>query len=197
MEPQVIAIAASTLITVVAGWFLTKPEDIRSQRWPCIILSIPLVGLVANIYCVPIAGNSGALAPGIAAILAVGALGFVWMRVFAHYASGGFLHLITGNLNAQSNTVDLRLARWHRKEGRTLKSIDFALRELEKDPLDYEVLVLLADLHEENKDIVAAHAALETLFNSGHLAGIQVDIIQERKTRLEEKILIDQLNARK
>src|SRR5689334_785784 len=119
MEPNVIAIMAAALITFVIGWVLTQPLEIRNQRWPCILLSIPLLALVVNIYSVPIAGNPGALAPGIGAILAMGALAFIWRGVSAHYSGEGVMKLITGNLNARTGiTPDLRLTKMHRDEGR-------------------------------------------------------------------------------
>ena len=94
-------ILGAALISVIA-YFLTKPLDIRDQRWPCIVMSVPLICLVISIFMVPIAGNSGALAPGIGAILAIGGLGFVWKGVLGHYASGGVVHLIMGNSDART-----------------------------------------------------------------------------------------------
>ncbi len=198
MESAAISMILGGAIVAVAGYALTKPLDIRGHRWPCILLSIPLVCLVINVFAVSVSGNSAALGPGIGAILAIAGLAFVWKDVFSHYTSGGVMRLITGNLNANSGiTPDLRLPKWHRKEGRIDEAIQVLHEELEKDEFDYEALVLLTELHEEKRDVTAAHVAITKLFHSGRLAGVQIDMIEERKKRLEEKVLIEQLNARK
>jgi hypothetical protein len=198
MSPAFVAMSASALVVVAVGMFLTRPLEIRDHRWPCILMSIPLVCLVVNIFMIDVTGNAGALAPGIAAILAMAGLGFVWGSVFSFHTSGGVMRLVTGNMNANSGiTPDLRLTKWHHKEGRVDQALDLLLEELEKDEHHYESVVLLASLHEEKNDIAAAHAALLKLHNSGRLIGVQVDMIEERKKRLEEKLLVEQLNAGK
>jgi hypothetical protein len=190
MNSAIIAMLAVPLIIVVGGYFLTTPVEIRAQRWPCILISIPLALIILNATLEP--------ARGIAGILAISSFAYLWKKVFAHYAGEGVMRLITGNLDARSGiTPDLRRAKWNRKEGRLKEAIAELVAELEKDRFDVEAVVLLADLHQENQDLFAAHKAIEGLFKSGRLAGVQIDMIAARKTKLEEKILIAQLNAGK
>ena len=74
------------------------------------------------------------------------------------------------------------------------KAIEALLDELEKDEFDFEGLVLLADIYEQKEDMVAAYTSILKLFNSGRLAGAQIENIEARKRELEEKVLIQRLN---
>ena len=179
------------LVTVLAGIAATHPLELREHRWLKIALSLPLVVLIAATF--------HELAPvrGYFAMFSIGILGFIWKSPMAHLCSGGFLRLITGNMNQTSGIrAELAGPKALLKHGDLTDALAVTLRELEKDPLNYEGLLLLADTHEALDQPGPAARALEKLLRRPGLTADQRKMVRSRREKIEERQLVTTLNRR-
>src|SRR5436309_11010407 len=137
---------ASLLICVVAlaaMVALSQPLEVREGRWWRIAVSLPLVWFTAVPFFV---GTS--FISGVALILSLAFLGFIWSGTLAHFVSGSLVKALQGDGSLSAGHIpDFQYARAKINDGDLAEAIRLTLHELEKDPNNYEGLFLLAQLY--------------------------------------------------
>jgi tetratricopeptide (TPR) repeat protein len=107
------------------------------------------------------------------------------------------MRLIVGDWHRPTGVrVELGGARALKKHGEFAEALLLLKQELEKDPLDREGLLLLAELHDALQQPVEAMKALQKLLNNPGLSADQIGMVSERIRRIEERQLIASLNQR-
>lgn len=179
------------LLTIALGLAATHPLELREYRWLKIALSLPIVLLITSVY-----QELGAFR-GYFAMFGIGVLGFIWKSPIAHCMSGGFMKLILGNWNQPSGIrAEIGGPRALFKHGEYDEALVLTQRELEKDPMNYDGLLLLADIYEALSRPTDAQKALQKLLNKPALTADQRNMIQARIDKINERQLISQLNRR-
>ena len=132
---------------VAAMIALTQPLEVREGRWWRIAVSLPLIWLTAVPFFV---GTS--FISGVALILSLAFLGFIWSGTLAHYVSGLLVKALQGDGSVSAGHIpDFQYARIKIKDGDLAEAVRLTLHELEKDPNNYEGLFLLAQLYFETR----------------------------------------------
>ena len=138
MAPIVVCMAG--LVVMIA---LTQTLDVREGRWWKIAVSLPLILLITA----PFSSGLGLL-NGVALILSISFLGFIWSGTISCYASGLLLRILHGDANVSAGHIpDFQFARARIDDGDFEDAIKLTLHELEKNPNNYEGLMLLARLY--------------------------------------------------
>jgi len=179
------------LATIVAGLGATHPEELRPHRWLKIVLSLPIMVLItAQFYQLDQIG-------GYFAIWGFAILAFIWKSPLAHFGSLCVHRLIYGNMNQPTGVQpDFFGPKALRKHGDIKEALGLCKQELDKDPLNYEGLLLLSELCLESCDSVAALAPLKKLLNHGSLSSEQREAVRARQETIQESILVAELNSK-
>ena len=102
MAPIVVCMAG--LVVMIA---LTQTLDVREGRWWKIAVSLPLILLITA----PFSSGLGLL-NGVALILSISFLGFIWSGTISCYASGLLLRILHGDANVSAGHIpDFQFAR--------------------------------------------------------------------------------------
>jgi|SRR5581483_11714559 len=118
-------------------FFLTRPEELQNRRWTRLAISFFLVA-------------AGTMLGPLVTIVAMAFMAFLWTDVLSHYAAGGIVNFLHRDISSETGIrADFRYARNHRRDGETDKAITAIERELEKEPTNYEGLMLLAEIYED------------------------------------------------
>lgn len=179
------------LVTIAAGLAATHPEELRPFRWLKIALSLPIVVLVVSVF--------HELGPirGYFAMFGIGVLGFIWKSPIAHFLSFGFTRLIVGDWQRPTGVrCELAGPRALFKRGDLPDALRLLLQELDKDPFNYEGLLLLADLHEAMDRPTEAAKPLEKLLNKPGLSADQTSMVSARLRTIQDRLLVAALNQR-
>ena len=185
------AIVDSSVVSVLGFW-ATHPLELRRGRLLRIGLSLPILLFATGGFY-----NQAGIESGVAAVLSLAILAFIWSGVFAHYAAGGVGHAVFGNPNARTGVrADFGIPRAFERRGENEEAIQHTVYELEKEPMSYEGLSLLTSLYERVNQLDRSLAAAETMLKNDQLTPEQKIIAQGRVEELREKILIAELNAR-
>jgi hypothetical protein len=179
------------LTTILLGIAATHPLELRNHRWLRIILSLPVVVLIGSVFF--------ELSPirGYFAMWFIAVLAFIWAGPLSHHASAGFVRLIHGDGGRNTGIIaNFGAAKAFRKHGEIVEAIALTESELEKEPTSYEGLVLLSELLEGAHHYSLAIAPLEKLLIQAALTPQQRERISTRKQSLEDRILVEKLNAR-
>jgi tetratricopeptide (TPR) repeat protein len=131
---------------------LTQPIDLRPGRWVRIALSMLPVTFVGQILIG--AGLPGTQIGGMALIIwlfaNIGVLALLWSGPIASFAAHGVIRLLDPEFHeARLTRADFSSAMKHRNEGEINDALAATRKELEKDPSNYEGLILLAQLYED------------------------------------------------
>lgn len=186
--PSLIAVA----VTFVIGVLLTQALELREGRWFRIAISLPFTCMVGQAISTP-----NDTIGGIGAILSLAAIAFLWKDVFAHYIADAVVQSMVGfSKAARGVQMDLQYVKSAQRFGEYERAIELLVEELEKEPYSYEGLLLLSGLNEELKNWAGASAPLGLLLEKGELTGEQREHIVQRKKKLEDTLLVEQLNAR-
>jgi tetratricopeptide (TPR) repeat protein len=139
---QRIVVCGMVLAGMVA---MTQPLGVREGRWWKIAVSLPLIWTIFA----QLSAGLGFLS-GIAAILALVLLGFIWSGIVAHYMSDSLVRLLQGDASFSAGHIaNFKYARAKIEDGDYPEAIKLTLHELEKKPDNYEGLILLAQLYFE------------------------------------------------
>lgn len=186
------AALAGCAILIAAGLVVSAPADLRPRQWLRIILSAPFVIIIADAFASPLSRLGGS-----AAFVSMFALALIWKSVAAHYGAGGFVRLITGDMNARTGVrADFSTAKQFQKHGDLAEAIQHTQWELEKEAASYEGLMLLADLREQEGSPKRAAGALEQLLRRGRLTREQRAIVETRWRTLNGRLVTKELNRR-
>jgi hypothetical protein len=143
------------LVTAGLGLALTHQHEVREGRWLKLILSVAPVLVIASALHKVNAIN------GYFAAFSFGILAFIWKSPIAHYGSLAFLRLLNGDMNAPTGIrAEFGAAKRLHVHGDLDDALKHTRQELNKDPYNYEGLLLLAQIH---VDLDAPKHALETL----------------------------------
>lgn len=179
------------LVTIAAGLAATHPHELRDFRWLKIALSLPIVVLVVSVF-----QDLGPVR-GYFAMFGLGILGFIWKTPIAHFFSFVFMRLIVGDWHRPTGVrAEFGGPKALLKHGDLPDALKLALQELDKEPLSYEGLLLLADIHEAMEQPPKAMAALQQLLNKPGLSADQRSMVSARIQKMEERRLIAALNER-
>lgn len=181
------------------GWLLTQPEELRANRWRRILLSLPFVILFSN----TLAGNLRAARSFLAVfvlflgVMAAFAIAFIWRSVLAHYGAGAAGRLIYGDMNVRTGVrSDFRAAKSFYSHGELREAFQEVRAELKHDPLNYEGLLLLADLHLQSGFPAKALLELDRLLQNPRLTPAQHQFVTARRRTIEEPLLVQTANRR-
>jgi hypothetical protein len=143
------------LVTAAGGLALTYPEELRGGRWLKVVFSMPPVLVIAS------ALHQLNHANAYLSAFSFGVLGFIWKSPIAHYGSLAFIRMLHGDLNRPTGIrAEFGAAKALHKHGELDDALLHTKRELEKDPQNYEGLLLLAQIH---IDLEKPERALETI----------------------------------
>lgn len=168
--------------TIVLGYAATQPEELRQFRWLKIGLSMPPV-LVITSAVIQLGAINAYFSAFSFAILA-----FIWRSPIAHAGSLVFMRLIQGDVNRVTSGVraEFGAAKALRKHG----DLDDALRqtkaEHEKEPYNYEGLILLAQIYLDLEDIEAARRSLDLVLRRSVLTPEQRTAVRSSYEALVE-----------
>ena len=154
MSFEATALVACLVVTGL-GLAATHVEELRPFRWLKIVLSMPPVLAIAS------AIHQLTEASGYFAAFCLGILGFIWKAPVAHFGSFIFMQLINGDFNRPSGIrAEFGAAKRLHFHGDLDDALRVTRQELEKDPFNYEGLLLLAQLY---IDTDAPDRALQTI----------------------------------
>ena len=173
------------LVTTILGIAATHPLELRDHRWLKIILSFPPVLMITSAAYETTAVNAyfGAFSFGI--------LGFIWKSPMAHFFSLVFMRLLNGDLNRPTGIrAEFGAAKSLRKHGDIDDAFMHTRRELEKDPFNYEGLLLLAQLHIDVDEPERALEALDLILAKTPLTADQRAIIIATRQSVEESVSV-------
>jgi hypothetical protein len=186
------AVAIAACVTILLGVWMTHPEELRPRRWGRILVTLPFTCWIANAFATPID-----LAQGMFSFFWSFFVAFFWRDVFAHYVSDQIMKSMIGfSPFARGVEVDLQYVKSAIRFGETDRAVELLEEELEKEPYSYEGLLLLSSLNAELKRWEAAIAPLGLLLENGRLSHEQRAHVGELKKKLEDSLLVEQLNAR-
>lgn len=192
METSWNGIAVAAAITILLGVLLTQPVELREKRWQRIGMTLPFTCWIGNALALP-----NAVVRGIYSFFALFLVGFIWRDVFAHYLADQFIQTIAGfSKQARGVDVDLQYVKSAIRFGELERALELLREELEKDPCHYEALLLQATLNSELKRWQAAIDPLKLLLEKGRLTDEQREFVAREKKKLEDTLLVEQLNAR-
>jgi hypothetical protein len=131
---------------------VTQPIDLRAHRWRRIGLSLPWVTFLGQILIDR--GLPGGWTGGVATMMwlsvNIGILGLIWGGPLAGLAAHGVVRLLDPPFQeARLTRPDFSAARRHRQEGELKEAVEAARKELKKDAVNYEGLILLAQLYQD------------------------------------------------
>jgi tetratricopeptide (TPR) repeat protein len=176
---------------IVAGLSLTHAEELRRDRWWKIALSIPVVTIItAGFY------NLSAIS-GFFSILFMGVLGFIWKSPFAHFLSLGISKIIFEGNSRTGIRADISGAKALARHGDLDEAIAHLEAELQKEPFNYEGLLLLADGYKQRGQYERARKALVNLFESPDLTPDQRIVVEHELAALKNLVVANQMNSRK
>jgi hypothetical protein len=150
---------------IAAGVFflLTCPLEMRPRRWLRIGLSLIPVTFLSLIFLgegLP-DGWVGGVALIVWLLINGGVLCLIWLNPLSALAAHGVVKLLDPDFGPSRLTrPDFGLAQSHRRECEMKEAIAATRRELEKDPTNFEGLLLLAHLYQ---DVNSPRDALEQL----------------------------------
>lgn len=186
------ASALACLATVVTGAALTHPLELRQYRWVRIVLSLPIVVLVTSIFW-----RMG-IVNGYFGVMGIAVLAFIWRSPVTHYVSVGAAQLIFGTPNAGGGIrADFGGARALLRHGDVEDAIGQLNRELRKEPLSYEGLVLLTQCYVEKNDLRRALETVNKSLEKSPLTDEQREVVRAHKGQIEEKIALSRLKPKK
>ena len=170
---------AATVVALGIFLFLTHPLELREHRRLKIGVSLGLVFFLAG--------------GGLITLLSIVFLGFLWCGNVAWFGSGcltGFLHR-----DIRSGTgmrPHFRFAHNHRRDGEREEAIAATKHELEKDPKNFEGLMLLAGIYQDMNLPKEAMPHLEIILNNPdssesqlQLARVEMDNCERAQRHLE------------
>ena len=192
MEIDWAAVTIAACITVVLGALLTYPVELREGRVKRILYTLPFACWVGNAFVLP-----NAVVRGVYALFWLFWIAFLWRDVFAHYLSDFLVQGVMGfSKGARGVDMDLQYVKSARKFGEYERALELLEEELEKEPCSYEGLLLQATLNTELKRWKEAGVSLELILERSQLTEEQRKYIQSEKKRLEDALLVEQLNGR-
>jgi len=184
------AVAACALMAGV-GAMVTQPEELRPFRWLKVFLSFPLVLLFVSAF------YDSTVTSGIFSIFGFAILAFIWKTPMAYF--GGFCvsHLIFGGNWKTGIHADIAGAKALARHGDLDAAIQYLEAELEKEPANYEGVLLLSDGYAQKHQLARSCGLLQKLCNSETLTPEQKIMVEQRKTDLENRMLIEQIKSSK
>jgi hypothetical protein len=186
-------ICAAALIVFL---FLSHPLELRSTRWRKILLSAPLVFLVAI-------GMSSSLdfKLGLASVAGVVVLSFIWCGNLSWFFGGSFAGFFYGDISSPTGMgVNFRYAKNHRRDGELKQAIVAIEHELKKDPKNFEGLLLLAGVYQDLKQPEKALVQLAIVSNNPDATESQKEVARaevKQCEQLQKHLAAAQGNSRK
>lgn len=174
------------MVVVVLGYFATQPEELREHRWLKMALSMPPVLMItwaamelnhANAYF-------GAFSFAI--------LGFVWKSPIAYAGSLLFVKMLQGDVNRVTTGIraEFGAAKALHKHGDLEDALRQTKAELEKDPFNYEGLLLLAQLYIDLDQPERALKTMDLILEKSVLTENQREVITQTRCAVEESMLV-------
>ena len=182
------------------GWLLTQPVELRSRRGLRIVCSLPFVSLFANTLARRVQ-DIGSAIDGMLFLwgpMAMFVVALIWRNVLGYYAGRAAGRLIFGDLNSRTGVrADFRAAKSFLSHGEFSEALEETTAELKRDALNYEGLLLLADVHQHLGAPARALGALQKLSTNRELTPSQRALVQARQSQLEAHILVAEANRRR
>lgn len=175
---------------IVAMIVATRPPELHSRRGVRILFSLIWVWILSDWVCDLLLKTEGQ--PGAGAyvfLVSVMALAVTWIPVIAWWISEGFSRTLEGTHRLTGLRPSFQLAKSSLKTGDTEGAMALTLEELEKDPLNYEGLLLMAQIHLDLDQPKEALKQLDKIINNPGATRGQVDIARSEKQRIEFSIL--------
>ena len=174
------------VVVVVIGYFATQPEELRDHRRLKIALSIPPVLMItwaavelnhANAYF-------GAFSFAI--------LGFIWKSPIAYAGSLLFVKLLQGDVNRVTTGIraEFGAAKALHKHGDLEDALRQTKAELEKDPFNYEGLLLLAQIYIDLDQPERALKTVDLILERSILTENQREVIARTRQAVEQSMLV-------
>jgi hypothetical protein len=159
------------MISLATMIVLTQPLDVREGRWWKITISLPLIWVVVA----QLSAGLG-LMGGIASILSIVLLGFIWSGTTSFHLSDSPVHLLHGQANIGAGHIaDFKYARAKIKDRDFQEAVKLTLHELEKNPENFEGLILLAQLYFEMRHPAEALKQVESILHNPDATPEQIE----------------------
>jgi hypothetical protein len=176
---------------IAFGIAVTHPEELRGHRWLKIILSIPVVLVIASAVHELNAINAYFSAFSFAV------LAFIWRSPIAHFFSLVFMRLLNGDMNRPTGIrAEFGAAKRLHIHGDLDDALKHTRRELEKDPFNYEGLLLLAQIYIDIDEPLNAVKTLNLALCKSTLTPEQRIAVLAAKQSLEANLRVAELNSK-
>lgn len=174
------------LVTIALGTLATQPEELREYRWLKVAASMPLVLIISW------ASTDLNRVNACVAAFSFGALGFIWKAPIAHAGSLLFVRLLHGDMNRTTTgfRAEFGAAKALRKHGDLDDAMRHTRAELEKDPFNYEGLLLLAQLQIDLDQPDRALQTVDLILEKTPLTEDQRRVIVATRKTIEDSLLI-------
>lgn len=161
---------------------LSHPLELRSDRWLKVAFSVPLVFLIVTAMTSELDRGRG-----LRLIISVAVLGFVWCGNIACLCSGSFANFFHGDISSPTGMgLNFRYAKNHRRDGEIEQAIAAIEHELQKDPKNFEGLMLLAGVYQDMKQPEKALVQLEIVSNNSEATEAQKEVARAEIERCEQ-----------
>ena len=173
------------VVTAALGLAATHAEEVREGRWLKLFLSMTPVLVISSAFHELSAINAyfGAFSFAI--------LGFIWKSPIAHYGSLAFLRLLNGDMNRPTGIrAEFGAAKRLHIHGDLDDALKQTKQELEKDPYNYEGLLLLSQLYVDLDTPDRALNALDTLLAHTRLTAEQRTAVTRARQSLQDSLAL-------
>lgn len=171
------------LVAVALGIAATHSKELRQFRWLKLALSMPPVLVIASALSELTAANAYFSA------FSFGILGFIWRSPMAHFGAFVFTRLLYGDMNRPTGIrAEFAAAKRLRFHGDLDDALRLTQTELEKDPSNYEGLLLLAQLYIDTDAPERALQTLDLLLAETQLTAEQLAAVSASRQSLNESL---------
>lgn len=172
-------------IAVMIMLGLSHPLELRPGRGLKTALSLPFVSVAALVASLSASSPVGGLGQVMVYAFCTIIVAVVWASNLAWFGARFFNHLLHGSERAGGGfRPDFTLVRHHVKEDDLDEAYRHLKEELDKDPKNYEGLLLLAQIRLNQKRVKDAVAALEIIINNSEATDVQRETARSEKQRI-------------
>jgi hypothetical protein len=191
---QANAMRLAVNIAVVVGmiWLmfrLSRDVEVLPGRWWRISLSLLPAWVIGGFVSEVLFKNEGVGFGGFTVVLCIVLLGYLWRGVLAHQFSLSFMGMLFGSqFRLTGFQPDFRLARLAVRDGDWEGALQRTEVELKKSPTNYEVLLLLTEIHVQARAFAKAFRALDTILDNPEASNCRSNLKADRLPQETERI---------
>ena len=174
--------------TVSSLFWLTQEPELRGRRWK-LIPSVPLAFIIGYPVCSGLLGDTQLSHGYIAVFFCIVGFGILWASEISWKCSGSFVSFLQGDARYYSSSrPEFRFARSHKRDGNFEEALRLTQIELEKDPNNYEGLMLAATLCHMLDLPEKAIEHLDMILSNPEMTDSQRDVARTERAKCEAQL---------